>query len=64
MVSIVKAMYNHIADLYLEILPQDIAHQAASMLADGMDVAALVDRRGTRFTARVHFLNRNGYRRR
>ena len=48
-------------DIYLELLSERDAKQAAALWARGLDCADLVERRARRFTTRVYFYNRDGF---
>ncbi len=48
-------------DVYLEILNEREARQAADMISRGRDCTNIVERNAKRYTARVYFNNRIGY---
>lgn len=49
-------------DIYLEVLDERDARQAADLWARNLDYASFVERTARRFTTRVFFNNRSGYR--
>jgi len=51
-------------DVYLELMDDAAAKQAATMIQDNMPCTNFVDRQVQRYTTRVFFHNRNGYRQR
>jgi prepilin-type N-terminal cleavage/methylation domain-containing protein len=51
-------------DIYLEVLSQREATEAATFPANSADQRDYVERKARRFTSRVYFHNRHGYRRR
>jgi hypothetical protein len=51
-------------DVYLELVPGDAARQIADLANRGLDFTGRVERAAQRFTTRVYFQNRDGYRQR